>query len=122
LAARRSQQEWCCGLPANSHRTIIPTNPTRGGSAVLKDTLDLATQLYDWARLQQIEVRGIGAGVAELVDCHGNVTSSCTIDWRDVPVQEKLSGIAPAQMESDVRTAALAEAIFWRRQEMSPFV
>jgi len=93
-------------------RTIIPTNPTRGGQAVLKDTLDLARRLHDWAGSQQIEVSGIGAGVAELVDCKGNVTSSCTIDWRQVPVQMKLSEIAPAQVESDVRTAALAEAIF----------
>jgi glucokinase len=93
-------------------RTIISTNPTRGGDAVLRDTLDLATQLNDRARLEGIEIAGIGAGVAELVDCDGNVTSSCTIDWSGRPVQEKLSGIAPAQVESDVRTAALAEAIF----------
>jgi glucokinase len=94
------------------YRTIIPTHPARGGEAVLRDTLNLATQLRDWAREQRIEVAGLGAGVAELVDCHGNVTSSCTIDWRGVPVQERLSGIIPAQVESDVRTAALAEAIF----------
>jgi glucokinase len=93
-------------------RIIIPTNSTRGGEAVLNDTLDLARQLHDWAATQQIEVSGIGAGVAELVDCKGNVTSSCTIDWSEVPVQKKLSEIAPAQVESDVRTAALAEAIF----------
>lgn len=93
-------------------RTIVPTNPTRGGEAVLKDTLDLAMHLRDWAGSRQIEVSGIGAGVAELVDCEGNVTSSCTIDWREVPVQKRLSEIAPAQVESDVRTAALAEAIF----------
>jgi glucokinase len=94
------------------YRTIIPTHPGRGGEAVLKDTLNLATQLRDWAQRQPIELAGIGAGVAELVDCHGNVTSSCTIDWRGVPVQARLSGIIPAQVESDVRTAALAEAIF----------
>jgi glucokinase len=93
-------------------RTIIPTNPTRGGEAVLKDTLDLAGQLLDWARLEGIEVAGIGAGVAELVDCEGNVTSSCTIDWRNRPVQQRLSEIAPAQVESDVRAAAVGEAIF----------
>ena len=93
-------------------RTIIPTKPTRGGEAVLKDTQDLAKRLLDWARLEGIEVAGIGAGVAELVDCDGNVTSSCTIQWRDLPVQQRLSRIAPAQVESDVRAAAVAEAIF----------
>lgn len=93
-------------------RTIIPTQATRSGEAVLKDTLDLAQQLHDWARLERIEVAGIGAGVAELVDCEGNVTSSCTIHWRGLPVQQRLSGIAPAHVESDVRAAAVAEAIF----------
>ena len=42
----------------------------------------------------------------------GNVTSSCTIDWRERPVQQRLSEIAPAQVESDVRAAAVGEAIF----------
>jgi len=101
---------WPSGEILN--RRIIATDPGRGGEAVLRDTLNLASQLRDWARQKEIEVVGIGAGVAELVDCHGNVTSSCTINWRGVPVQEKLSEIMPAQVESDVRTAALAEAIF----------
>ncbi len=92
--------------------TIIPTQPRRGGEAVLKDTHDLARQLYDWARAERIEVAGIGAGVAELVDPEGNVTSSCTIDWRGRPVQQRLSEIAHAQVESDVRAAAVGEAIF----------
>ena len=94
------------------HRAVIPTKPKRGGEAVLKDSLDLVQQLHDWARGERIEVAGIGAGVPELVDCDGNVTSSCTIDWSGRPVQEKLSEIAPAQVESDVRAAAVGEAIF----------
>jgi len=93
-------------------RTVIPTSPARGGEAVLKDTLDLARQLNDSAQRDGIEVAGVGAGVAELVDCDGNVTSSCTIDWRGIPVQQRLSTIAPALVESDVRAAAVAEAIF----------
>jgi glucokinase len=93
-------------------RTIIPTKPTRGGEAVLKDAHDLAKQLHDWARREEIKVAGIGAGVPELVDCEGNVTSSCTIDWRDRPVQQRLCEIAPARVESDVRAAAVGEAIF----------
>jgi glucokinase len=93
-------------------RTVIPTKPTRGGEAVLKDVLDLAQQLKDAARDERIQVAGIGAGVAELVDCEGNVTSSCTIHWSGVPVQERLAEIAPAVVESDVRAAAVAEATF----------
>ena len=104
------------------HHRLIPTIPTRGGEAVLKDTIDLATQLRDWAQAEGIEVAGIGAGVAELVDCDGNVTSNCTIKWRDVPVRQRLSEIAPAQVESDVRTGALAEAIFGAGQGHRLFV
>jgi len=101
---------WPSGEVLN--RQIIPTNPGRGGEAVLNDTVDLALKLRDWARQERIDLAGIGAGVAELVDCEGNVTSSCTIKWRGVPVREKLSEVMPAQVESDVRAAALAEAIF----------
>jgi glucokinase len=94
------------------HRTIVPTNPTRGGEAVLVDTLKLARQLNERAGEKGIAVLGIGAGVAELVDGDGNVTSSCTIDWSGRPVQAMLSEIAPAQVESDVRAAAVGEAAF----------
>lgn len=94
------------------HRKVNPTNPNRGGEAVLEDTLLLARQLSEIAENEGIEIAGIGAGVAELVDCDGNVTSSCTIDWGGRPVQKQLSTIAPARVESDVRAAALGEAIF----------
>jgi len=103
-------------------RTIIPTKPTRGGEEVIRDVHDLARHLYDWAREERIEVAGIGAGVPELVDPEGNVTSSCTIDWRDRPVQQKLSEIAPAQVESDVRAAAVGEAIFGAGRGQKLFV
>jgi len=93
-------------------RETIPTNPARSGEAVLAETLALAGRLKDAAQRQEIEIAGIGAGVAELVDCAGNVTSCCTIQWRGIPVQERLSTIAPAQVESDVRAAAVAEAMF----------
>ncbi len=94
------------------HRTVIPTRPKRGGEAILQDTLNIARQMNDRAREDRIEVAGIGAGVAELVDCKGNVTTSCTIDWSGRPVQERLSEVAPAQVESDVRAAAIGEATF----------
>jgi glucokinase len=94
------------------HRTVNPTNPKRGGEAVLQDTLLLARQLSEIAENEGIEIAGIGAGVAELVDCDGNVTSSCTIDWSGRPVQKQLSTIAQARVESDVRAAASGEAIF----------
>jgi glucokinase len=103
-------------------RTVVPTRPSRGGEPVLRDTLSLASDLQKWALSQAIHIAGIGAGVAELVDCDGNVTSSCTIAWREVPVQQELSRIAPARVESDVRVAALAEAFFGAGQQQSDFI
>jgi glucokinase len=103
-------------------RTVIPTNPTRGGEAVLEDVLDLARQLKDAAGDDGIDLVGIGAGVAELVDCGGNVTSSCTIHWSGVPVQQRLSEIAPAVVESDVRAAAVAEATFGGGRDSRIFI
>ena len=94
------------------HRTVNPTSPQRGGDAVLDDILALVGRLTERAEQEEIKIAAIGAGVAEMVDCDGNVTSSCTIAWRDVPVQERLSAIAPARVESDVRVAAFAEAVF----------
>ena len=94
------------------HRTVNTTNPKRGGEAVLEDMLLLAANLKQKAEDEGIEIAGIGAGVAELVDRDGNVTSSCTIDWSGRPVQKELSTIASARVESDVRAAALGEAVF----------
>ena len=94
------------------HRTVNPTSPQRGGEALLEDILALAKRLNQKAEEEGIKIAAVGAGVAELVDCDGNVTSSCTIAWRGQPVQAKLSTIAPARVESDVRAAAIAEAIF----------
>lgn len=103
-------------------RTLIPTKPARGGAAVLDDTLALAKRLTEWSRGAGIEIAGIGAGVAELVDCYGNVTTSCTIQWRGMPVQKRLCEIAPATVESDVRAAALGESIFGAGRGCALFV
>ncbi len=93
-------------------RRVIPTLPERGGQAVLDDCLALAKGLRAEAEAQNCAVRGIGVGVAELVDLAGNVTSGHTIGWLGLPVQAAFSRIAPALVESDARAPALAEAMY----------
>jgi glucokinase len=88
------------------------TLPQRGGDAVLSDTLAFASRLVAEAERKGTRLLGIGIGVAELIDPEGNVTSGQTIAWRGVPVRERFSEIAPAIVESDVRAAALGEAMF----------
>jgi len=92
-------------------RRVIPTGSERGGEVVLQDTLRLAEGLIHEAAGLQLKVSGIGVGVAELVDLKGQVTSGQTIRWEGLPVQEQFSLLAPAIVESDVRAAALAEAV-----------
>jgi len=92
-------------------KDVIMTLPKRGGDAVLSDALALARRLVQEAVRRGTSARGIGVGVAELIDPHGNVTSGETISWRGVPVRERFSEIAPTIVESDVRAAALAEAV-----------
>lgn len=90
-------------------RRVVPTQPERGGQAVLEAALALAESLI--AEAGDRPVAGIGLGLAELVDLAGNVTSAHTIDWRGLPVQARFSRLAPAVVESDVRAPALAEAL-----------
>jgi len=88
-----------------------PTGAERGGEAVLRDVETLSVELIARAASGGLKVAGIGVSLAELVDLRGNVTSEQTIKWCGWPVRERLSRIAPAVIEADVRAAALAEAI-----------
>jgi glucokinase len=102
-------------------RRIIETRPERGGQAVLDDALKLAQCLLETARTSQLTVMGIGVGVPELVDLDGNVTSTNSIAWTDLPVQAAFARLAPAVVESDVRALALAEALYGAGQPFRIF-
>ena len=93
-------------------RQVIPTRPERGGDAVLEDCLALGEALLGQAAGKRAPVIGIGLGVPELVDPTGAITSAHNFDWRDVPVAQRFSALAPTVVESDVRAAGLAEALF----------
>ena len=90
-------------------RETIATAATRGGAAVLADTVDLAKRLVEVAGRRVIR---IGVGVPQLVDTAGRIRSAYNFDWTDLPVRERLSTLAPTTIESDVRAAARAEARF----------
>jgi glucokinase len=93
-------------------RRVIPTSPQRGGEAVLEDVALLADEVITGAGAAGVSVGGIGLGLCELVSPEERVLSENSIKWRDVPVHERLSRLAPFTLEADVRAAALAEARF----------
>jgi glucokinase len=92
-------------------RRIIPTLPKRTGIEILNDAATLADDLAREAFDRGIQLGSIGLGVAELVTPEGRITSDQTIPWRDVPVGAAFSHLGPVVVESDVRAAALAEAL-----------
>lgn len=93
-------------------KEVIATRPERGGEAVLRDALDLASRLREHAQGIGVRVAGIGVGICELVDLQGEIRSDYLIKWRDLPVQRAFDGIAPTRFESDARAPAMAEARF----------
>lgn len=100
----------------------VPTNAHLGGEHVLQTVEQLIEFFLNYANSVSKPVSGIGIGVAELVDQHGNVTSSHTIKWQGVDVQKHLSSYAPTVIESDARAAALAESRFGAGRGLEHFL
>lgn len=92
-------------------KRAAPTLPKRKGEEVLNDAVGLADGLAREAFGKGIRLGGVGLGVAELVTPEGRITSDQTIPWRDVPIDAAFSHLGPVVVESDVRAAALAEAL-----------
>jgi glucokinase len=116
-----------CGLLRSSSGEVlagraIPTRPERGGEAVLSDVLEMARESKAEAERLGLRTLGVGVGVPELVDAEGNLTSENAIPWLGVPVAARLTEVAPAVVESDVRAAALAEATFGAGEPFGTFV
>jgi glucokinase len=80
------------------------TGAHRGPGAVLADCRALAEELAEGAATP------VGLAVCELVDAEGHVRSAETIDWRDTDLPAAFACVGRAQVGSDVRAAALAEA------------
>jgi glucokinase len=105
-------------------RRLQPTDPERGGEAVLADVILSARSLAEEARQLGYEPASIGVGVAELVSLEGDVLSSAMIPWQGMPVQDKIRAGAevPAVVEADVRAAAKAEAVLGAGRHYASFL
>jgi glucokinase len=103
-------------------RQVIPTLPERGGEAVLRDLVALANAMREQAKEFGVSLRGIGVGIAELVNLQGEISSNYLLDWRPLRAREVLSRVAPTRFESDVRAPALAEALYGAGRQFSNFV
>jgi glucokinase len=91
---------------------LQPTQPERGGAAVLEDVVKMVCSLQGEAAGLGVHPTSIGLGVAELVSIDGQVISEATFRWKGVPVGERLRAETrlPVYVDADVRAAARGEA------------
>jgi glucokinase len=105
-------------------RKLRPTQPERGGEAVLADVVDLVRSLQVAANRLGTSPASIGVGLCELVGVEGQILSDATIHWMGTPVAgriEKETGL-PAFFDADVRAAARAEAHFGAGRNLRCFL
>lgn len=93
------------------HRAVLDTPAgAASGTALLERVAAGAADLMARAAAGGTPCRAIGVSICELVDLDGNVTSAHRVHWQDLKAQERFAALAPAEIEADVRAAALAEA------------
>lgn len=101
-------------------RKQIPTESHRDGETILADVTQLVQGFI--TPTQVASFKGIGVSICELVDLQGNVTSDYTVKWKGLPIQQRLSELAPTVVEADVRAHALAEATFGSGRQYRHFI
>jgi glucokinase len=105
-------------------RRVQPTEPDRGGEAVLDDVVALVRSLQQEAAAAKLQPAAVGVGVAELVGINGAILSEATIKWKNVRVADliqKETGL-PVTADADVRAAARAEGRFGAGREFLSYI
>jgi len=95
----------------------LETRTPSNNVAALRACVGLAEQLQGVHVIEQI-----GIAVPEIVSPRGQIESASKWDWRALDVAAALAHIAPTQVHSDVRAAALAEARFGAGADLECFV
>jgi glucokinase len=85
-------------------RRVVAT-PLRDGGAALAACAELAAELAPAGV-------PVGIGLCELVSPDGRPRSRQTVDWVELDVAAAFVGVGPVFVDSDVRTAGRAEALY----------
>jgi glucokinase len=101
-----------------------PTDPGRGGEAVLADVIQMIRSIQHEAAGKNLPVAVIGIGVAELVSVHGSVVSAATIPWCGLPLSDRIRTATSlsVRIDADVRAAARAEALLGAGRGLGDFL
>jgi glucokinase len=100
-------------------RQTIPTLAHRRGEEILSDLENLIRHLIAQSREP---IGAIGLGICEIVTKTGLLASDCAVHWSNLSVDRRLGALAPTIIESDVRAAATAEALFGAGRNADPFL
>ncbi len=103
-------------------RNEIPTGREEGGARVLERLHGLVSDTHDWLSGRNILSLGVGIGIPELINNAGEIKSSWNFDWDQRDVKGRLAEFGAVILESDARTAALAESLFGHGNDHSSFV
>lgn len=98
-----------------------PTGADAGAAFLARIARDVG-RLLDHAAAAGTPCRAVGLSVCELVNLAGQVTSGHRVPWVGLPVREELARLAPAVVDADVRTAALAEARWGAGRDYDQFL
>lgn len=98
------------GSIVNRHEVL--TRREQGGARVLDRLHDMVRDIYSQATETNSEILGIGIGIPELVNNAGRIKSDWNFDWSSRDVAHRLREFGQIKLESDARTAALAESWF----------
>ena len=90
----------------------VPTNPSRGFMAVVKDMADACIIAADKVGLSMDDITNIGIGVPGAVDTkEGSVVLAVNLGWKGVPLADELNKYfeKPVYLGNDADCAALGE-------------
>ena len=103
-------------------RNEIPTRREEGGARVLERLHGLVSKTHGWLADRSLQSLGVGIGIPELIDNAGEIKSSWNFDWNRRDVKGRLAEFGAIILESDARTAALAECLFGHGKDHPSFV
>lgn len=91
-----------------------PTNPKHAVSPVLADIALVILDHMDAANLSKEQIVGIGMGIPGVVDASEQVLVAPNLDWHNVDVRTRLSGLVqiPVYLLNDANAAALGESVY----------
>ena len=102
-------------------RNEVPTKREEGGACVLERLHGLVSAIHHWLLDRGVHSLGVGIGIPELINNAGEIKSSWNFDWDQRDVKGRLAELGTVILESDARTAALAESLFGHGNDYSSF-